>query len=36
MVASPDVDIVAVTVKAPAHWDIVRAALEAGKHVYCE
>jgi predicted dehydrogenase len=36
MVASPDVDIVAVTVKVPAHWDIVRAALEAGKHVYCE
>ena len=28
MVASPDVDIVAVTVKVPAHWDIVRAALE--------
>jgi predicted dehydrogenase len=36
MVASPDVDIVAVTVKVPAHWHIVRAALEAGKHVYCE
>jgi predicted dehydrogenase len=36
MVTSPDVDIVAVTVKVPAHWDIVRAALDAGKHVYCE
>ena len=36
MVASPDVDLVAVTVKVPAHFDLVRAALKAGKHVFCE
>jgi predicted dehydrogenase len=36
LVASPDVDIVAVTVKVPHHFEIVRAAIEAGKHVYCE
>lgn len=36
MVACPDVDIVVVTVKVPHHREIVRAALEAGKHVYCE
>lgn len=32
----PDVDIVAVTVKVPEHRAIVLAALDAGKHVYCE
>jgi predicted dehydrogenase len=32
----PDVDLVAVTVKVPAHDELVRAALDAGKHVYCE
>ncbi|MEV0599285.1 Gfo/Idh/MocA family oxidoreductase [Streptomyces sp. NPDC050315] len=32
----PDVDLVAVTVKVPAHAEPVRAALAAGKHVYCE
>src|SRR4051812_48959942 len=31
MVASSDIDIVAVTVKVPAHWDLVRTALNAGK-----
>lgn len=31
-----EVDIVAVTVKVPEHRAIVLAALEAGKHVYCE
>lgn len=36
LVASPDVDIVAVTVKVPHHRALVRAAIEAGKHVYCE
>jgi predicted dehydrogenase len=36
LVASPDVDIVAVTVKVPHHREIVTAALGAGKHVYCE
>lgn len=36
MVRDPQVDIVAVTVKVPEHRAIVLAALEAGKHVYCE
>lgn len=33
---SPEVDLVAICVKVPAHRDIVIAALEAGKHVMCE
>ncbi|MFC4054529.1 Gfo/Idh/MocA family protein [Actinomadura syzygii] len=32
----PDVDLVVVTVKVPAHVELVTAALDAGKHVYCE
>jgi predicted dehydrogenase len=36
LVASPDIDVVAVTVKVPHHREVVTAALEAGKHVYCE
>lgn len=36
MARDPDVDIVAVTVKVPEHRAIVLAALDAGKHVYCE
>jgi predicted dehydrogenase len=36
LVAAPEVDIVAVTVKVPHHFEIVTAAIEAGKHVYCE
>lgn len=36
LVSCPDVDIVAVTVKVPHHFEIVKAAIEAGKHVYCE
>ena len=36
LVASPEVDIVTVTMKVPQHLEIVTAALEAGKHVYCE
>ena len=36
LVNSPDVDIVAVTVKVPAHFDLVVQAIQAGKHVYCE
>ncbi|MFC4135863.1 Gfo/Idh/MocA family protein [Hamadaea flava] len=32
----PDVDLVVVTVKVPAHAELVDAALDAGKHVYCE
>lgn len=36
LIVSPDVDLVAVTVKVPQHAAIVRAALAAGKHVLCE
>ncbi|MGF6887717.1 putative dehydrogenase [Nocardia sp. GAS34] len=32
----PDVDLVAVTIKAPAHAEPIRSALAAGKHIYCE
>lgn len=32
----PDVDLVVVTVKVPEHDRLVRAALDAGKHVWCE
>jgi predicted dehydrogenase len=36
LIAAPEVDIVTVTVKVPPHLMIVKAAIEAGKHVYCE
>jgi predicted dehydrogenase len=36
LIAAPEVDIVAVTVKVPPHLEIVKAAIGAGKHVYCE
>jgi predicted dehydrogenase len=36
LVRSPEVDVVAITVKVPEHRAIVLAALAAGKHVYCE
>ncbi len=36
LVNSPDVDLVVVTVKVPYHLELVTAALNAGKHVYCE
>jgi predicted dehydrogenase len=36
LISAPEVDIVVVTVKAPHHLQVVKAALEAGKHVYCE
>lgn len=36
MVVDPEVDVVDVCVKVPYHHEIVMAALEAGKHVYCE
>lgn len=32
----PEVDVVAITVKVPHHFELVRAAIEAGKAVYCE
>src|SRR5882672_7878004 len=36
MVASPEVDAVAVVVRVPSHYAPTKAALEAGKHVYWE
>ena len=36
MVASPQIDAVAVVVRVPSHYTPTKAALEAGKHVYCE
>ena len=36
MVTQPDIDLVAVTVKVPHHRELVAAALEADKAVYCE
>ncbi len=32
----PEIDLVAITVKAPEHHCLAMMALEAGKHVYCE
>jgi predicted dehydrogenase len=36
LIAAPEVDIVTVAVKVPPHFEIVKAAIGAGKHVYCE
>lgn len=36
LVACPAIDIVSVTVKVPHHLEIVKAAINAGKHAYCE
>ena len=36
MVASPEIEAVAVVVRVPSHYLPTKAALEAGKHVYCE
>jgi predicted dehydrogenase len=36
MVASPEIDAVAVAVRVPSHYAPTKAALEAGKHIYCE
>ena len=36
MAAQPDIDIVSVVVRVPHHHEVVMAALEAGKHVFCE
>src|SRR5213079_2048471 len=36
LLTRPDVDVVAVTVKAPLHRELVSSALAAGKAVYCE
>jgi predicted dehydrogenase len=36
MIASSEIDAVAVVVRVPSHYTPTEAALEAGKHVYCE
>ncbi|GGD80314.1 Gfo/Idh/MocA family protein [Croceicoccus mobilis] len=36
LVNDPAVDLVVVTVKVPHHRELVTAAIQAGKHVYCE
>jgi predicted dehydrogenase len=36
MIASPEIDAVAVVVRVPSHYVPAKAALDAGKHVYCE
>jgi len=36
LVASDEIDLVVVTVKVPYHYELVTAALNAGKHVHCE
>jgi len=36
MIASPEIDAVAVVVRVPSHYAPTKAALEACKHVYCE
>jgi predicted dehydrogenase len=36
MIASPDIEAVAVVVRVPSHYAPTKAALQAGKHVYCE
>ena len=36
LVTHPDVELVLVCVRVPGHRELVTAALEAGKHVYCE
>lgn len=36
LIDHPDVDVVAICVRVPAHRDLVLRAIEAGKHVYCE
>jgi predicted dehydrogenase len=36
MVASPEIDAVAVVIKVPGHYGPTKAAIEAGKHVYTE
>src|SRR5271163_953684 len=35
-IASPEIDAVAIVVRVPSHYEPAKAALEAGKHVYCE
>ncbi len=36
LVADRSIDVVTITVRVPYHLEIAKAAIEAGKHVYCE
>ena len=36
MVKHPDIDLVSISVRVPEHHAMVMAALEAGKHIFCE
>lgn len=36
LVKHPEIDLVSVCVRVPSHHDLVMAALDAGKHVFCE
>lgn len=36
LVADPEIEVVDVCVRAPYHYEVAMAALEAGKHVFCE
>lgn len=36
LVNQPDIDIISAVVKIPNHYEVVKMALESGKHVYCE
>jgi predicted dehydrogenase len=36
LISSTEIDLVVVTVKVPYHFELVSAALNAGKHVFCE
>ncbi len=36
MIASPEIDAVAVVIRVPSHYEPTKAAIEAGKHVYVE
>jgi predicted dehydrogenase len=36
LINHPDIDVVAITVKVPNHHRLAMAAIEAGKHIYCE
>lgn len=36
LIAQEDIDLISVVVKIPNHYEVVKAALHAGKHVFCE
>src|SRR5258708_37778263 len=36
MIASKEIDAVAVVIRVPSHYEPTKAAIAAGKHVYCE